>query len=288
MRKGQEKILQKAEKHHFSAEYMEYLQREDLTIHALEFAYQILFNYKDSGYHLSGLKTLLSDMKCQDYFCPILNVLNHDKKPSPEDILFVVHDNEIDSHLMAYAIQLLGIGWSVTDIHRIFTQYADILNQAFEQNTDKIDKGAVRFFAIITDAIYYENGRENLSLREKYANISLTDEHITSSVRFAMKRNIQPEEFKQYEYNPMKYILGHIPYLSVLSENLSSEKHEDFQYEITNLEQLKKLTDIAGDEHGIAITKNPVNAMKVYIATESINIHLWHYTGAYYNPDQEE
>lgn len=45
MRKGQEKILQRAEEHHFSPEYMEYLKREDLTISALDFAYWILYNY---------------------------------------------------------------------------------------------------------------------------------------------------------------------------------------------------------------------------------------------------
>lgn len=297
MRKGQEKILQRAEEHHFSHEYMEYLKREDLTIRTLDFAYWILYNYKDSKYQMSELKPLLSDKECQDYIYPILNALHHDKKPSPEDILFVIHDDEINNEcLTANAILLLGAGWSTEDIHRIFTKYTDVLKRGakdkfskiFEQNTDEIDEGAVRFFDIITDAIYYDNDIGNPSLQEKYANISLTDERITSSIRFAIRKNIQPKEFERYEYNPMKYIIGQIPYLSVLSDNLNSGKSEDFLYEITNLEWLKKLSDIAENGHSISVSNNPVNVMKLHVSTESINIHLWNYYGARYFPHQKE
>lgn len=308
MRKGQETLLKRAEKHGFPEEYVKCLEREDLSLKRLEHVYRIFSEYMGSTFDKEDI-IQLAVYPCLNFYCDVIVYAlwkrndRNEKKDffPPSRILDLLDDRRIGDGLVkrGFTRVMILTGAGIDEILSLYEKYAERFREAEEiycrtDGTQIWNTPAYRWFEIITGE-YCNDGNifSNFPLREEYAEAAYGDETLTcTDAEYAIRNNIPVKLFRECGYDRTKYLYHCIPCMELLPVDIRNQQNNYvFETKIEKMELLESVSDLLRNRNeplGIRVNQIPSNTIEIKADTNCFKITLTHYTGVFYNPDQNQ
>ena len=219
MRKGQLALLEKAKKNKYAADYMDYLQREDLSLAELRQVYQLFGSDRDGQMGLCEVADLLRSEWNDRFFYEVISVYykNYESGMIVPDltakIIEVLKTSSGNGAEANFIIPLLGLGYPLADLYDVARRNRDMI-----QTYDMWWHGYLHEASFTTTASIHAYGifqsaqpGDDLRLLETYARKA--DGWVLfreGAVRFALKNHIPVKEFSDFGYNPDAWRLARI------------------------------------------------------------------------------
>lgn len=226
MRKGQLALLEKAKKNKYAADYMDYLQREDLPLARLQQAYCLFGTDRDGRMGLCEVADLLRTASCSIFYAVIAAYnRNYESGMSVPDltskiveVLKASLDNEAEA---GFIIPLLGLGYSLADLYDVARRNRDVIQTYYIWMYERPPEASFATTALIHAYHIFQSAQQgdDLHLLEAYADKAAGGVLFkVGAVRFALRNHISVEEFSSFDYDPNAWRLARIAGIEYFSK----------------------------------------------------------------------
>ena len=219
MRKGQLALLEKAGKNKYAADYMNYLQREDLSLTELRQAYNLFTFDRDGQMGLCEVADLLRSEGNDRFFYEVISAYNKNYESGmivPDltaKIIEVLKTSSNNGAEANFIIPLLGLGYPLADLYDVARRNRDMIQTCDMWWHGYLHEVSFTITASIHAYDIFQSAQpgDDLHLLEAYAR--KVDGGVLfreGAVRFALKNHIPVKEFSDFDYNPDAWRLTHI------------------------------------------------------------------------------